>query len=103
MSQDGDSSTLKAALRLIEEAIPVPLIILSKSQTPDADSLPFEHAEATEVYELAVELYKALIQTGIRHQDAVERLYRMEPFNRLREFVANLPKFFRREDCNDRF
>lgn len=83
--------TLTACLRLIEEAVPVPLIILNKSQKPEGESLPFEYAESSEVYELAIELYRALIHTGVSRPDAIERLYRMEPFNRLSEFIANLP------------
>lgn len=86
-----DRSTLATALRLIEEAVPVPLIVLNKSQKPEGESLPFERADATEVYELAVELYQALVHSGVSRSDAIERLYRMEPFNRLTEFIVNLP------------
>lgn len=86
-----DRDTLNAALRLIEESVPVPLIILNKSQKPESESLPFELAESGEVYELAVQLYQALVHTGISRAGAIERLYRMEPFNRLSEFIANLP------------
>ena len=86
-----DRSTLNASLRLIEESVPVPLIILNKSQKPEGESVPFEQAESGEVYELAIELYQALVHTGVSRSDAIDRLYRMEPFNRLSEFIANLP------------
>jgi len=86
-----DPSALKASLRLIEESVPVPLIILNKSQKPESEAVPFEQAESGEVYELAVQLYQALIHTGVSRAEAIERLYRMEPFNRLSEFIANLP------------
>jgi hypothetical protein len=86
-----DKSTLNASLRLIEESVPVPLIILNKSQKPESEAVPFEQAESGEVYELAVQLYQALVHTGVSRADAIERLYRMEPFNRLSEFIANLP------------
>jgi hypothetical protein len=86
-----DPGTLKACLRLIEEAVPVPLIILNKSQRPESEAVPFEYAESSEVYELAIQLYQALIHTGVSRTDAIDRLYRMEPFNRLSEFIANLP------------
>jgi len=69
----------------------VPLIILNKSQKPESEAVPFEQAESGEVYELAVQLYQALVHTGVSRADAIERLYRMEPFNRLSEFIANLP------------
>lgn len=86
-----DQSTLNASLRLIEESVPVPLIILNKSQKPESEAVPFEQAESGEVYELAVQLYQALVHSGVSRADAIERLYRMEPFNRLSEFIANLP------------
>jgi hypothetical protein len=88
-----DRSTLKASLRLIEESVPVPLIILNKSQKPESESVPFEYAESGEVYELAVQLYQALIQTGVSRDAALERLHGMEPFNRLSEFIENLPSY----------
>lgn len=86
-----DRHTLQAALRLIEESVPVPLIILNKSQKPECEALPFEQAESGEVYELAIQLYQALVHSGVSRAEAIERLYRMEPFNRLSEFIANLP------------
>ena len=86
-----DRNTLNASLRLIEESVPVPLIILNKSQKPESESVPFEQAESGEVYELAIQLYQALVHTGVSRADAIDRLYRMEPFNRLCEFIANLP------------
>jgi hypothetical protein len=92
LSEDNpDRATLKASLRLIEESVPVPLIILNKAQKPESESLPFEYAESGEVYDLAVQLYQALIQTGVARNSALERLHRMEPFNRLSEFIENLP------------
>jgi hypothetical protein len=86
-----DRSALNASLRLIEESVPVPLIILNKSQKPESEAMPFEQAESGEVYELAIQIYQALIQTGVSREEAINRLYRMEPFNRLSEFIANLP------------
>jgi histidine kinase/DNA gyrase B/HSP90-like ATPase len=92
LSEDSpERATLKASLRLIEESVPVPLIILNKAQKPESESVPFEYAESSEVYDLAVQLYKALIQTGVSRTAALDRLHRMEPFNRLSEFVENLP------------
>jgi hypothetical protein len=94
LSEDNtDRATLKASLRLIEEAVPVPLIILNKSQKPESESVPFEYAESGEVYELAIQLYQALIRTGVTRDAALERLHRMEPFNRLSEFIQNLPSY----------
>lgn len=94
LSEDtADRNTLKASLRLIEESVPVPLIILNKSQKPESESVPFEYAESGEVYELAVQLYQALVQTGVSRSAALERLHRMEPFNRLSEFIENLPSY----------
>jgi hypothetical protein len=87
-----DRSTLNASLRLIEESVPVPLIILNKSQKPESEAIPFEQAESAEVYELAIQLYQALVHSGVSRADAINRLYSMEPFNRLSEFIANLPE-----------
>lgn len=86
-----DPGALNASLRLIEESVPVPLIILNKAQKPEGESLPFEQAESGEVYELAIQIYQALVHTGVSREDAINRLYTMEPFNRLSEFIANLP------------
>ena len=92
-----DRPTLNATLRLIEESVPVPLIILNKSQKPESESVPFEYAESGEVYELAVQLYLALVDTGVARSAALERLHRMEPFNRLSEFIENLPAILDRK------
>lgn len=87
-----EKGSVKALLRLVEESIPVPLIVLSSSEKPDGMAGPFESVPSAEIYDVMVELFLALRGAGTSEKDAVAKLHMMEPFDRFPEYVENLPE-----------
>jgi hypothetical protein len=83
--------SLKALLRLIEESIPIPLIVLTSAEKPDGAAGPFEAVPSSEIYDVMVEIFIALKHSGISEKDAVSKLRTIEPFDRFPEYVENLP------------
>jgi len=79
---------IRALLRLIEETVPVPLIILNGSTNPDKIQRPFEDApeEMKRVLEV---IWKSLIESGTSKEDAKKILQHMEPFSDYPDFVNN--------------
>lgn len=81
-----------ALLRIIEETIPVPLIVLTSAEKPDQGSTPFEQAPSSEIYGVMIELFLAFRSSGMTDKDAIKKLHSMDPFDRFPEYVENLPE-----------
>lgn len=79
---------IRVLLRLIEETVPVPLIILNGSTNPDKIQRPFEESpeEMKRVLEV---IWKSLIDSGTSKEDAKKTLQHMEPFTDYPDFVNN--------------
>jgi hypothetical protein len=84
-------STIKALLRLVEETVPVPLIVLTSAEKPDQAATPFESAPSSEIYNVMIELFLALKHSGLSERQAIGKLHTIEPFDRFPEYVENLP------------
>ena len=84
-------NSIKALLRLVEETIPVPLIVLTTAEKPDQGSTPFESAPSSEIYAVMIELFAALRKSGLSERQAIEKVRTIEPFDRFPEYVENLP------------
>ncbi len=80
---------IQAMLRIIEETVPVPLIILNDSTNPDKIQRPFEDVPPAELKSVLEEIWKSLIESGIPNADAKKRLHHMEPFSDFPDFVDN--------------
>lgn len=81
LSSEGlQRSELKELLRLIEETIPTPHIIITNAEQPDSYAPPFEKATA-EVIEIAKTVYRAYLKDGLTEKEALNRLLVTEPFN----------------------
>jgi len=76
-----------AMLRVIEETVPVPLIILNGSNNPDKIQRPFEDAPPQELKSVLEEIWKSLIDSGTTKEEAKKRLQHMEPFSDYPNFV----------------
>lgn len=83
-------TTLEALLHLLEETIPVPLIIIDSAERPDQQALPFEAVKPEAVHTVLRETYRALRHRGDPHDAAVSHLLTMEPFDRYPEMVMAL-------------
>ena len=84
-----DTAAVKSLLRLLEESVPVPLIVLKESEEPDSFSRPFENAPSAEVVALLKVVYDSLLKTNTE-KDAKTRLHFIEPFNDFPEFIEAL-------------
>ncbi|MGD1004649.1 MAG: ATP-binding protein [Methanoregulaceae archaeon] len=84
-----NKNKIKTMLRLIEETVPVPLIILNSSNNPDKIQQPFEDAPSGELQMVLKEIWDSMINTGVSKKDAKKRLEQMEPFSDYPDFVKD--------------
>lgn len=84
-----NSKELKSILRLLEETVPVPLIVINESQQPDSFNRPFETTANTELKELLKIVYKSLLSNN-KPEQAKSKLLLMEPFNEYPELIVDL-------------
>jgi hypothetical protein len=75
-------------LRLAEETVPIPTIVVDSALRPEAHDRPFGQAKSSEVLDVMRTIYKAMIADGVKPRVAIERLSKMEPFNQFPELIA---------------
>jgi len=75
-----DKPKLAALLRLIEETIPVPLIMTTDREMPDRTLGPFESAKEADILDVMRQVFAALLASGLSKSDALLRLAHIEPF-----------------------
>ena len=90
LSYETSAETLEALLRLLEETIPVPLIVVDSAEQPEQQAAPFEEASAGAVQVVLDQAYLALRHRGELHDTAVAHLLAMEPFDRFADLVEAL-------------
>jgi hypothetical protein len=86
---------IQTMLRMIEETVPVPLIILNDSNNPDKIQRPFEDAPSDELKSVLEEIWKSMINTGVSPENAKSRLTHMEPFS---DYPAYVTEFVLKKD-----
>ena len=79
---------IQAVLRIIEETVPVPLIILNGSNNPDKIQRPFEDAPSEELKSVIAEIWNSMIDSGLTPDVAKKRLGQIEPFSDYPEYVT---------------
>lgn len=89
LQQPVSSSAIHAALRVIEETVPVPLIALNEAEKPREQARPFEHAE-DEVNALLRPLYSSLLAAGRTTAETKKMLALMEPFSHFPHLIEVL-------------
>lgn len=75
-------------LRLAEETVPIPSIVVDSALQPEAHDSPFRRANSSEVLDVMRTIYEAMISDGVKSKVALDRLSKMEPFNQFPELVA---------------
>jgi len=75
-------------LRVVEETIPVPLILIDGSENPEAMGVPTAMKMPTGLPELFRSLHAALCEAGQLPSPAFDQLAATEPFFRYPEFLA---------------
>lgn len=85
-----DLKAIKPLIRLLEETLPVPLIVINESENPDSFFRPFEKATASnELKDLLKTVYNSLLNTNTPEQAKI-RLLLIEPFNEYPELIECL-------------
>ena len=92
----GISKEVSNFLRLIEETIPVPLILIDGSENPD--KFGDQNKAPAEMHEMFRMLHAALCRRGSTSEVAFEQLAATEPFHRYPELLAT---FKEREGIGD--
>lgn len=87
-SVDAPRARRAAALRLIEETVPVPLIAIDHAETPDQQAVPLEGVTSAEVRDLILQMKGQLAANGLDEVTMARVLLSMEPFDRFPEIVA---------------
>jgi Histidine kinase-, DNA gyrase B-, and HSP90-like ATPase len=84
--RDPQGQDVKAFLRLLEETLPIALIIASFGDSEESQETPFvgQHAELRNLLEVMV---RSLLKQGIDRNDIRQRLPAMEPFNHYPDFL----------------
>jgi len=76
-------------LRMLEETIPIPMILLNYSEQPDNLKGPFEEVPPKELIIVLDESIKALSKQGLTLDEIKRRLLHMEPFDLYPEHVTS--------------
>jgi hypothetical protein len=76
-------------LILIEQTIPVSQIVITNSEQPDKQGDLLMGVSEKKVLELISRVYDAMVEQGVVHSVAIERLRVMEPFSSFPELVES--------------
>lgn len=91
LDNSGDNvSQLKALLKLIEETVPVNLILIDNAEGSDKHGKPFEASPSSELKEVAIEIYRTLLKSGLTPQEVKNKILTMEPFDNYPDFVLKI-------------
>ncbi|MBS8263848.1 ATP-binding protein [Mesobacillus boroniphilus] len=82
-------SDLSALLKLLEETIPIPTIIMNYSEQPDNLKGPFEDAPPKELITVLERNIDSLLKQGNNLNEIKQRLLHMEPFDLYPELVVS--------------
>jgi hypothetical protein len=91
ISDHGENrSKINRFFRMIEETLPLAMIIINESENQDNQTAPFEGKSISDLVALVVEMYQSLINDGYTKEEAIEEILRTEPFNYYPELTENL-------------
>jgi len=89
LKNSGDNrKNIEAMLRLIEETVPVPTIILNNTDNPDKLHRPFGDSPSEELRMVMGEVWLSMKRSGVSAAEGGRRLARMEPFCDYPEYVS---------------
>ncbi len=87
--ENPDPMTIKSILSLIEETIPVPVIIANFSDNKEQLGRPFEHANTPKIMEQLIAVAGALKWAGMDEGEVRKRLLCIDPFQEYPDLVAS--------------
>jgi hypothetical protein len=85
-----DNNTLESLMRLLEETIPIPMILLNYSEQSDNIKGPFEDEPPKELIAVLEVSIRALANQGLAINEIKRKLLSMEPFDMYKEHVIIL-------------
>lgn len=78
---NGKRGEISALLRLVEETIPVPYVVMNNAESPDGHAGPYEGVPSVELADLLSLIIEAFIRQGLALAQVRERIAFLEPFN----------------------
>jgi hypothetical protein len=92
LESEGSSikTRLNTLLDLVQETIPIPLIVIRSAEQADLQAVPYEGCTQETVRKAALVVLTALGECGTSDEQAWHRLAAMEPFNRYPEVLASM-------------
>lgn len=83
-----DNHELESLLKMLEETIPIPMILLNYSEQSDNIKGPFEDEPPKELLSVLQDSIRALSNQGLAMKEIKKRLLVMEPFDLYKEHVT---------------
>jgi hypothetical protein len=87
LKKSNSRQSVTRMLRMIEETIPVPLINITNSESPDTAAQPFETDRKTEILLIAEEAFESLRASGLTKQESIDRICSLDPFYNFPEIL----------------
>jgi len=83
-------SKLNRLFRLIEETVPLPMIVFNETQNNDFQTTPFEGKASSDMIKMVIELYETHISEGKTRDQAIDEILQTEPFIHYPELIENI-------------
>lgn len=90
--------TLKALLSMIEETVPVPLIVVDNSEHPYAQAQPFEGVNTEEFLKVITQVLDTLLKNRWDFKEARDCLSSMEPFQNHQDLIAVVLEQYQKQE-----
>lgn len=91
---DSNKTKIKRLFKLIEETLPLAMIVINESENKDNQNVPFEGKSISDLVSMVINLYHELIADGHSKEEAIEEILRTEPFNYYPELSEQLNNEF---------
>lgn len=79
---------IKKAIKLIEETVPIPLIVSETNENPEKMTSPYEGVKSEEISNMIRSMYESLKNTGMSQKQILGILSSSEPFIYYGELIA---------------
>ncbi len=91
LEEFSDSKTqVRRLFRLVEETLPLAMIVINESENKDNQNAPFEGKSISDLVSMVVTLFQNLVEHGYSKEEAIEEILRTEPFNYYPELSEHL-------------
>ena len=91
LEEFSDNKTqVRRLFRLVEETLPLAMIIINESEDKNNQNVPFEGKSISDLVSMVITLYQGLIEQGYTKEEAIEEILRTEPFNYYPELSEHL-------------